>query len=231
MRIISDWHDYYDSVQQHGQDQTVIYERKQVVYYEKEEKTWPELIRKISKLSNQHRKNSYYSSFDLPNSLVGKKESFNVSVGDVIFCGKIYHYVALTNNVGKTEYAYHLEDIIQICNFHGIDTKRKLRWSMHSLEIKLQKHFEPPTVNREWLIENKVICTKITGDVIINPSLKDIDFFKVKDTYQTYQELDVWISGTLSYPQNTMVTLDDKSMLVKHGFDKWSFKTLPTKRV
>jgi hypothetical protein len=92
-----------------------------------------------------------------------------------------------------------------------------------------RKRFDKnPEIDNNWLIENKVICADVMNHtVILNPKLKDRHFFKVMDTYTTFQALDMWICGTLAYPQNAMVMLDDKSMIAKHGFDKWSFRKQP----
>ena len=48
------------------------------------------------------------------------------------------------------------------------------------------------------------------------------------DPFTAYQEIDMWISGTLSYPQNFMVDIEDKYKVLEHGFDpKYGFRTRP----
>jgi len=42
------------------------------------------------------------------------------------------------------------------------------------------------------------------------------------------QELDMWISGTLAWPQNMMIEIDDKYRIIAHGFDeKYGFRKRP----
>jgi hypothetical protein len=67
--------------------------------------------------------------------------------------------------------------------------------------------------------------------LITNPCLKDLQFYKVKDAYQTYQELDMYLGGVLT---NTEVIppMDDLTLIKAKGFDvKTSFRmTSPGKK-
>ena len=80
-----------------------------------------------------------------------------------------------------------------------------------------------------FLVENKIsICIMSRDNIKFNVKLSDYDFYKKFDTYTAYQELDMWISGILAYPQNIMLEVEDKIKLTKHGFDnKYSFRTRP----
>lgn len=60
--------------------------------------------------------------------------------------------------------------------------------------------------------------------LVKNPPLKNIQFFKVKDSYQAYQDIEMYISGTLGVDQVPPVVLSDKERIEKHGMDKWSFR-------
>jgi hypothetical protein len=64
--------------------------------------------------------------------------------------------------------------------------------------------------------------------LLINSRLATFEFFKVFDVYSCYQELEMWMSGTLSYPQNMMIEVQNESKIEKHGFDKkYGFRTRP----
>lgn len=65
---------------------------------------------------------------------------------------------------------------------------------------------------------------------IINPCLKDYEFFKVFDSYSTFQEISMFLNN-MSFPENPMVTISDECMRDKKGFDKWSFKTRSNKKI
>lgn len=58
----------------------------------------------------------------------------------------------------------------------------------------------------------------------VGNALKEYKFMKVLDPYTAMQELGMWISN-LPKDGPAMVTITDEKMLVKkHGFDKWSFR-------
>lgn len=70
--------------------------------------------------------------------------------------------------------------------------------------------------------------THANSKVWMNPSaLKNWEFYKVKDSFTMFMEVDQWVSGVL--PQNAeTIVLSDKSKIVKAGFDiKHSFRKGP----
>lgn len=74
-----------------------------------------------------------------------------------------------------------------------------------------------------WYKTGNPIHTK--SNVWVNPAnLKAWEFYKVKDSFAMFMEVDQWVSGVL--PQNNeTVILSDKSKIVKAGFDlKTSFR-------
>ncbi len=89
----------------------------------------------------------------------------------------------------------------------------------------------PDKYHIDFLIENKITNCIFTRDcVLINNKLSDYDFYKVLDPYSAFQELEMWMQGVLSYPQNIMIEVEDKSKIEKHGFDKkYGFRTRPKK--
>ncbi|MNU31232.1 hypothetical protein D3C71_197510 [compost metagenome] len=69
-------------------------------------------------------------------------------------------------------------------------------------------------------------CWKIDSD-----GLKDIHFQRCVTPYEAFQMLSQWVGGVLPRDGAEMVVIkDEKTMLSKHGMDKWSFKTLPSAR-
>ncbi len=53
-----------------------------------------------------------------------------------------------------------------------------------------------------------------------NPQLKDIGFQKVKDAFTAYQEIDSYLSGVLGATVNPTIDVADVHRLEGHGFDK-----------
>ena len=62
-----------------------------------------------------------------------------------------------------------------------------------------------------------------------NGMLQPSQFYKVFDAFAAYQEIDMYVSGTL--PQSTAMPIEisDKDRIVQHGFDKYSFRKAPSK--
>jgi hypothetical protein len=212
MRIISDFHDYYDGVQAFGQDKSIVYKRKTINYEIKE-------APRSSIISILHDKasvdnNTGRSLFNrLPSTLLNRTHTFYVYAGNIVFCGKLYPYVSLDAN-----YFYDAEAMIAFCEANKL--------KIDAIRERIEDWFNRQnTLDVNWLIENKIICADVCrNSVIINPQLKSKQFFKVLDPYATFGALDMWICGTLAYPQNAMVELSDKDLITKHGFDKWSFR-------
>jgi hypothetical protein len=58
----------------------------------------------------------------------------------------------------------------------------------------------------------------------INPMLKDYEFYRVFDTYQTFQEISMFLGGVLGTNEDGGNVVDDKHRFSQRGFDKWSFR-------
>src|SRR5690606_32664332 len=63
-------------------------------------------------------------------------------------------------------------------------------------------------------------------DIIENPKLADINFFKVMDAYTAFQEIDMYLNGPLcDASKKEPWPISDVEKAVAHGFDKkWSFR-------
>lgn len=58
----------------------------------------------------------------------------------------------------------------------------------------------------------------------INPILKDYEFYKVFDSFQAFQEIQMFMTGVLGSNEKNIVEVEDKYKITQHGFDKWSFR-------
>ena len=65
---------------------------------------------------------------------------------------------------------------------------------------------------------------------IINPLLKDYEFYKVIDPFKAFTEIQMFISGVLGTGEKDIVEVEDKYKIAQHGFDKWSFRKEPEKK-
>lgn len=65
-----------------------------------------------------------------------------------------------------------------------------------------------------------------SGWRVNSDGLKDIGFQSAVDPVTAFQELSMWVGGTLSavHGPNVVKITDDDVKLAKHGMDKWSFR-------
>ncbi len=62
--------------------------------------------------------------------------------------------------------------------------------------------------------------------IVYNACLKELDFFKVIDTYTAFQELQMFMGG-MARPNKPIPHVSDKNMVSIKGFDEWSFRKPP----
>lgn len=179
------------------------------------------------------RSNCVAESFDT------KTHNYRFNTLGVLFCGKYYPVLRCQRidkntiaTVDKTDWFYTADDLCEFLTSHGQDlTKISGRWDKKNTREKIDVFFAPKQVNTDWMIERKVTCVvyeRYNNKIIINPPLVDYGFYKVMDPYTAYQELSMWLEGTLAWPFNMMVEVGDKSKVLKHGFDpKYGFRTRP----
>jgi hypothetical protein len=59
----------------------------------------------------------------------------------------------------------------------------------------------------------------------VNPNLAAFKFFKYKDAFTTFQEIQSYLAGVLGSPEPEIIEVSDRSKIVKSGFDlKTSFR-------
>lgn len=66
--------------------------------------------------------------------------------------------------------------------------------------------------------------------ITANSTLKQYGFGQVFPSYQAYQEISMYLGGVLGNIEKDTVGIDDEHLKTQKGFDKWSFKKMPTKR-
>ena len=72
---------------------------------------------------------------------------------------------------------------------------------------------------------------RYTYSLILNPCLKDYSFQRVMDPNTALQELRMYFSSVMTSKMNAKMPVgDDQVLAASKGFDKWSFRKMPTKR-
>lgn len=121
------------------------------------------------------------------------------------------------------------------------------RRTLLTQQVQVFVHRKQTALEREFMLSNGLAVAthtpQDTVDLLIsghrhtrpawncnNDTLKDLDFVKVLDPVQAFQELSMWVGGVLPKPGNPTVQItDDRVKLAKHGMDKWSFRKMSEK--
>lgn len=221
MRIISGVKDYYDVVVSQGIDKSILYVRTRV-----EQKVNSILHLNIPQTSDGHnyQRDDQYCRY--------------IYLG---FCGQIYPVIEFVNaKEGTRNFYYNLKDLKIEMDRVGFKTQKEKRfWSSrfdpHYLKNS-ESFFNADTsglLNKFHEFNAPIfVLFSISRDqfIVSNISLKDYQFAKVKDPYACFQDISTYVSGVLKTPDRPMVELKDKDKIDKHGFDKYSFRKLPTKK-
>lgn len=215
MLIVSRFHDYYDVGMKLGIDKTCVYQRD---------------IKII--------KNGFFKPCE-------HKVNGGWKYSVLAFCGKFYPFV-YTYEVGSpipTVIWTAEEALVTI----GATRKKKWSWREYDLESEegIKKLFSTDFQSfGEFFHTHK---TPVFGFVppvksyrgkqspyeslVLNPCLKDLKFFKVKDPVTAFQEISMFISGVIGVPSKPVVEVSDKVKAASRGHDgEYSFKKTPGKR-
>lgn len=221
MRIIAKKSDYYDAVMKTGMDREVVYvrETKEV-----------ELDKKfgLDYLSSRHS-GGYDTSHSVHLCLLG-------------YCGYIFKIYILERSGAKYGTAnwffYDYEEFKKYMLSMGLGSKYDFgtsRWwpgtyqKFDEQDTKALRELFHEYNTPLFLIHSKNRDGK-KQKLTLGPILKELEFQKQKDPYTAYQDIFQYVAGHLNKPENTMVKISDLDKIHKHGFDKWSFRKMPTKK-
>ena len=234
MRIISKFRDYYDSVQAHGLDPTVMYIRKEepVIITKNSNKTMLSLAKGI-----EHRGIGGHWI----NGWINRGYPFTDYL--VLFCGKLYPGISIvTQEKGTPRFGY-TERVSYIWD-RNVDTHTVLekaevpinkinsygfsivdyfnffkQYSSKDL-LSIHSEYDSPILLFARERYNGISCR-------LNPKLSAIRFERRLDPFTTFQELAMFIGGVMGGKSPKTVEISDKVRAEKHGFDKWSFRKQP----
>jgi hypothetical protein len=217
MRIISDFKDYYDSVSHQYLDKEVIYKRLCHSFLLKDK--WPH-SRSIA--------SSNGVSFSVDYILLG-------------FCGSLFPAIGIRSvtNPNMNAVLYDYQSYENKVRSEQLPVEKSYKFFFRSYDTSLssiQRFFKEDFNRFQGLFAKHntpcfmVVYGQDDPKIVVNPILKDLDFFKVKDPYTAHQEVYQFVTGNLNQPENSMVKISDKDKISKHGFDKWSFRKMPSKK-
>tara|TARA_Y100000034_G_scaffold136985_1_gene218011 strand:+ start:16908 stop:17600 length:693 start_codon:yes stop_codon:yes gene_type:complete len=229
MLIKSKFRDYYDNSASYGIDKTVVYSRDTI----KDDKLFHEKFKERSYRTEKYfypksesRYRMYRSDYNTDN--------YTVNTFLIAFCGKYYPgYKFVKTN--EEHIFYSKEEVIDFYNKNNMEIEKDRRGFFSGVNslVYMEKFFDRNTWKYldELFQEFKVPVFALEGKTIINnPVLKDYKFGKVKKSPEAFQDIFMYISGVLGTNENEMINISDEDKRDKKGFDKWSFKKLPTKK-
>jgi hypothetical protein len=244
VRIISEFHDYYDSVQSAGQDQSMVYlrTRKEVVL---------------------DRTNFPFPAF---RDLLLYTEYYRHGVAIVQFvvgfCGKVFPVLRLSHPARQLEekpsgvLCYTRAEVDTFVEEHfkraEIEAYRakprrygfRQYWPIGQRQAMFEEFFAACAAKQSsfgrLFLDNGCpifVASVAPGSgrryreykIVYNESLKELQFYRIMDTFTAYQELQMYF-GAMAQPNKPIPEVSDKDMVSIKGFDKWSFRKPPGRR-
>lgn len=237
MRLVSKYHDYYDgAIRTSASDKSFVFVRKQ-------EEVLIDGLESVH-VYYEHRKGNEHIAFE--SGIVG-------------FCGKIHPYVRVTNwnqsfdEYGEHKYFYEADSLFEAypC-LAKVSKNRYSRYYYTDNEKKFEKWLKDGTVSywkgsycacedpklKNFFTEHRVAYFSLDprkyrreGHMAnVYPILKDLGFYKKKDSYSAFQDIEMFLTNELVKPDEIapeiQATITDKLKVQSKGFDKWSFRKM-----
>jgi hypothetical protein len=227
VRIVSKFKDYYDCGLAQGIDDDVLYVRE----HKEVDQKHPFLHRESISGGVRHRRFNRYMSYEPGIELL--------MIG---FCGRIYPLAIVryeikrppnlwdTRSRERTCYFYDLDSIVENAKRIRLridDDKHPLRFTLWG---RVWHHFKEPEPEwkqlENWFQEYKVpaFIAHYPTAGLLNPCLKDFEFYKIFDAWTAFQELSMFIPGVLGGSANPTVEVGEEYRIAGHGYDKGSFR-------
>jgi len=240
MRIVSDFRDYYDGVQAEGQDQSMVYVRKDI-------ESW------------RNRKDFPHMQWPRWQNLRVFWPDARMEIYIIGFCGKIYPLIILQKEyrIASEPYPEHfcftMEDVDNFVSMYYPNredayrttrrhTKRERGWPEHIMRFKFKEFFDTCeqkqnaylslflenkcpifVVRQRYYYEDENDCFRA------NCPLEEYRFYRLFPAYEAFQEISMFL-GNLASPNRPIPSVSDKDLVTAKGFDKWSFRKEPTKK-
>lgn len=196
MKIISNFRDFYDSVQIYNSSKEFIWIRKTEEF---NLSRFPELSNRFSFHKNLNSGKIYFPNYIYHNGIQIRFFLFNIS-GEWHPSVKIMNrYVYLSDNVSK------IPELSELKN--GIIEIKKFLNSNIILDVDINCPC--------FLIQRNLREFKI----ILNPILRTFNFQTKMDAFSIYQKIDHYLMNK-ALPENETIEISDIDKLIQHGFDR-----------
>lgn len=205
MLILKKFHDYYDSaIGFGGIDKTLVYDRKT-----EEIKLSSPLILEELPWADIYPKDNVYTLRKIQINVIG-------------FCGKTYVICSYQKEIGGKIEIYIGDEVN-----NKIDTKKS--WRNNDIKSFLEKYHNKENLHDVFTETNCPVfliedARQRVDEIIINPKLKDWNFFRLFDSFTTFQEISMYLGGVLGSNEKDISEVDEKYRQSQRGMDKWSFR-------
>jgi hypothetical protein len=234
MKIISKQHDYYDIVLSYGYDDNCVYKRnEETVKIHKLDFQNYDKISNISYFDVFYNVFKYYKlniisfcgkiypsisySFGDKTSTIYSVNELNILIDD----GIKYYGKTFINNFIKKERML-IRNGNKKCSMYSIlkDFLLIKNISFDDLHFK----YEVPIINiplrKSVFSSYGYITNDLKVDIVLNPNLKDLEFYKIVNPYDAYMSINSYIIDSLGGNSPNIASISDESMVEKKGFDK-----------
>lgn len=240
MRIIGKHKDYYDGVKAYGIDPNCVYVRK------REEVKFEDIkfdIEKVLYTNKIFHNNPLFPFNTLGGARYGEKFEWGLFI--VGFCGRLYPCIRLEYDNSDhdevrrvVDYVYNANDVVGFLRKYKLKDRfssylKNSRWNNFTFQ-KMKEFFEYVKGKEQYctdlFFENKIPTFVINlnkRELVWNEVLKDVKFYKQVDTFTAFQELAGYVSGVLGGQSPVMISIADKDMVFKKGFNDRSFRKDP----
>lgn len=241
MKIISEFHDYYDIGLSYGIDPLCVYKRKTEEYFfNRLTDDNPKFVQTAMRneiLAKIVGKTFHATGWTWRNREEYSKEDYDVRL--VMFCGKVYMAVGF-----RDEYHYDIDSLTAAVDatgdreirdyFYGDDKRsyygnerKHIAWAYDQV-VFLNGNTD--FVDNVLLEADAPVLEFRNTDhgsevkITVNPELKSLGFPKVMDSFTAFQTVSQYITNILGIKPNPTLEVDDSVRIAKHGFDAKSFR-------
>lgn len=241
MRIISNFHDYYDSFS--DKESYTIFNRHLQEYSGRTIKErLPVIETPMSKYFKKHAYLKENQTLSFLQPYFNKKidypfanvYAFHVLVGKKVYAGILTYKVKEGNS-----FLYTVEEVMQVFEKYPqlLKTYDLKKATIKQIEEEVVEFFKP-TIKEEHAID---LCRHYNSPILltyknrwksytllcINPCLKEYNFQRVLDPFTVYQEISQFYETFLVTEKEVPVQINDKDKIRQHGFDlKTSFRNM-----
>jgi hypothetical protein len=168
----------------------------------------------------------------------------------IVFCGKTYRAVRIDVNAADhtaskpTRCFYDSESASEYLRQFGMvfdNREKRPGWRSLFTRPSVVEYLETPVNDHyaQFVLENRLPIVGLNyperelfskeRPAVKNCILNKAEFYRVFDAHTAFQELSMYVGGVLPQQSAMVATVSDKDRIAQRGFDKWSFRKMPTK--